>query len=235
MYSVPAETAALPGRKINSLEDLLHYAEGALDGPGLARIIARWPPRPHEQKYLDTRRWLEKLWYAAAGLGLQNSRPLRILDLGTGAGHFPFVCRALGHEVVALDRGDSPFFKAMAGWVGFEPVDHMIRPFRKLPDFGGRFDLVTAFRIGFNVKPDRTTYDLPEWTFFLDHIEDDILRPGGALCLKFNVSPNRTGRKADDPELRALFAAHGARDMPGRFVTFDPLRRGTERPEVAAA
>jgi len=170
-------------------------------------------------------------------LGLAQSPPLRILDIGTGAGHFPFICRALGHEVVGLDRGDSAFFKASARWMGVEPIDHIIRPFAKLPSLGGRFDLVTAFRIGFNLRPDRTAYDLPEWTFFLDNIADDILKPDGTLCLKFNVSPNRVGRKLDDPELRTLFAERGAAfsGMSSRYVTFNPLRRSAERLRVAAA
>lgn len=239
MYRVLAKTAApAPARtSIASLPDLLAHARAVLDQEAFARILAESPPTPHERKNLDTEQFLTKLWQAAEMLGLIGAAPQRILDIGTGAGHFPFICRALGHDVVALDRGESAFFKAATRWMGVEPVDHVVRPFRKMPSFGKRFDLVTAFRIGFNVKPDRTTYDLPEWQFFLDHIADDLLRPGGRLCLKFNLSPNRGGRKADDPELRALFAERGAAfsGSAGRTVIFDPLLPAGEEREIAAA
>src|SRR4249920_2891537 len=64
-------------------------------------VQARWP---HDApKFLDLDRWLEVNLARAEKLGLNEPRNLKVLDLGSGAGQFLFVCNSLGHEVIGVD------------------------------------------------------------------------------------------------------------------------------------
>src|ERR1700729_3803791 len=51
-------------------------------------------------KYIDPVTWFESKLSIARWLALDRQAPLRILDLGTGPGHFPVVARFYGHAVV---------------------------------------------------------------------------------------------------------------------------------------
>ena len=212
-------------RRKHTFKGLRLYANDVLDQSELLRMEEATAPRGAEGKYLKTELYLNKLWKPVVLLGLADApRPLRILDIGTGGGHFPFICNFPGHEAFGLDRGDSPFFKAMTKWMDVKTIDHAVRPFKRMPRFAHRFDLVTAFRIGFNVRPDGSLFELPDWTFLLDDLRDEALSHGGRLCLKFNLPRSRVGPQFEDPELAALFAARGERSYPnGRYLIFDPL------------
>jgi SAM-dependent methyltransferase len=210
-------------RAIRRLDEFLRYADETLDQIKLAELQQTSPPQTVEIKYVRTEEWLRKLWKPAVLLGLIDSEPKRILDIGTGPGHFPFICKYLGHDVIGLDRS-SAFFTAMQQWMGVDTIISAVQPLLPLPKFDERFDIVTAFRIGFNVLPNRQSFGVPEWDYFLSDVRDNVLKDGGRLCLKFNVSANRE-RQFDDPEIAGLFARRGAtfRD-PGRFFDFNPLR-----------
>src|SRR4051812_17945261 len=68
-------------------------------------------PRPHGySKYLDIRPWMADKLMMVLYLGLDRSKPLKILDIGTGTGYFPYICRYFGHEVVSLDLDVVPMY-----------------------------------------------------------------------------------------------------------------------------
>lgn len=214
-----------------SWESLIARARSELDWS--------WPDRhkkalPEEQAryltYLDTETWLKRHWKGAVRLDLHRLPPQRILDLGTGSGHFSYVCRCLGHEVVGLERpgaGLEPFHE----WLGLNVVYHAIEARKSLPRFEARFDTVTSWRVPFNKKRqtgDQGVYELfglGEWAFLFDDIRDNVLRPGGRLALKMNALPNHVGLHYGDPELMAFFRARGALpETKEMHVIFDPLR-----------
>jgi len=60
----------------------------------------------HKRHYLDLRQMLGKDVYDLLLLGLTASRPLAILDIGTGPASFAYVGRQFGHRVVATERED---------------------------------------------------------------------------------------------------------------------------------
>lgn len=199
-------------------------AERELDWSALERLDAAHP-KGSERKYLDARKWLARKLDAALLLGLEQGPPLDILDLGTGPGHFPFVAQHFGHRVIALDLPGIPLYDALCGWLGVEKHDVCVEARRPLPDFGRRFDLVTAFMLGFNTKADGTLFDLSDWAWFLDDVRDRQLKPGGRLLLKMIRQVEREGPKYGDPALMELFAARGARFLDKeRYAIFEPLR-----------
>ncbi len=223
----PAPDAAAPAPRERAFLD---HAASLLTADRMAALAERHGGAGSETKYLEPERWLREKWKLAGKLGLHEGPrfgtgpALRILDLGTGAGHFPFVCRYLGHDCVALDQPGIPLYDDFCALFGLDRVDHAIRPRQPLPALGARFDLVTAFMLGFNTRPDGKLFDLDDWSFFLDDVRDHQLVPGGRLCLKLIRQAKREGLKYGDPALMELFAARGGRFAEKhRMVRFEPL------------
>jgi len=81
-----------------------------------------------------------------------------------------------------------------------------------LPDFGRKFDLVTAHRICFQrigKVRDRVEWSPADWEFFINDIRSRFLEPNGRLLLDFNPRPD--GSSFFTPELRKFFLSQGAR------------------------
>ncbi|MBV8186457.1 MAG: class I SAM-dependent methyltransferase [Alphaproteobacteria bacterium] len=141
-------------------------------------------------KYLDVAYFtLQKLKLAHA-LGLDRGPPRRVLDIGTGAGHFPFVLRHFGHEVVAIDIAD-PVYEGVAACLGVRRTLVRIEPEVPLPELGGRFDLVVAYATTFNVKrtgrgEPRRYWSLAEWQFLFDDLCGNQLRRPGRMFVQLN-------------------------------------------------
>jgi hypothetical protein len=167
-----------------------------VDGVRLAAVRAAFAERMQRAdaasryKYLDVAYFtLQKLKLAHA-LGLDRSPPWRVLDIGTGAGHFPFVLRHFGHEVVALDIAN-PVYEGIAACLGVKRTLVRVEPGVPLPDLGGRFDLVVAYDTTFNVKrtargEPRRYWSLAEWQFLFDDLCGNQLRRPGRLFVQLN-------------------------------------------------
>ena len=60
-------------------------------------------PAPGYSKYLDIHNSMRVSLQYALRLGLTQVKNLRILDIGTGCGYFPYICRYFGHTAFSLD------------------------------------------------------------------------------------------------------------------------------------
>ncbi len=176
-------------------------------------------------KYLDAPKWLTLNIRYAKELGLVDRPPRDVLDLGCGGGFFLVVCRHLGARVLGFDLDKDQVLNEMIRLFKLRRVAGRIRAFVKLPDFGRRFDLVTAFMICFNFPPKGSYWGVREWDFFLHdaagHLTDD-----GRLLLSLNKQPD--GKEYDDT-LRAFFQARGG-VVKGKQILFTAadLRRTGE-------
>ena len=185
-------------------------------------------PRPHGySKYLDIRRWMTIALWQCARLGLHNSRPLQILDIGTGTGYFPYVCTFYGHKVVGLDLDVIPMYNEISAFLKVDRRAWRVEKGRTLPDLGMRFDLVTAFMIKFNDHPSPNQWGAGEWAFLLDDLRTNQCANDARVVLSFNS--NRDGRYFDD-ESRTLFSSIGG-DIYGRHVDIRGL--STQAPVAA--
>jgi hypothetical protein len=166
--------------------------------------------RPTMRKYLDVDKWFPVMWGHAREVGLVEGPPLRILDIGTGPGYFPYICRSLGHDCIGLDRPGFPFYERIRDLVETTVVYHRIEPFEPLPPFPQKFDLVTAFRCPFNtVWAERRLFTIEEWAFFVDDLRGNALSRGGSFFMKMNAKYDFDGPKLGDPALMALFSSRG--------------------------
>lgn len=157
------------------------------------------PSDPQVAKYLDAGHWLAVAERRLRDLSLPPAS--RILDIGTGCGYFPFVARAHGHEVTAIDRvGRDPFYCDVTALLGIDVIERDVLPLTPL-GIAGEFDAITAYMITFNghrVKP----WGVAEWRFFLDDMP-----PARVIHLELNREPDGT---IYPPGVRELFLSRGA-------------------------
>ena len=161
---------------------------------------ADWP------KYLDLDRWIGVNVRRIRQLELDLARPKQILDLGCGAGYFLYIAQLLGHSGVGLDMDRLPMFREVTRLLSVRRVVQRIQPFRPLPNFGKKFDLITAFMICFNNHKMPGLWGVPEWEFFLNDLAKH-LKSRGRIWLELNQEYDGTFYT---PELQKFFQKRGA-------------------------
>ncbi len=170
-------------------------------------------------KYADAERWLKRNIPRIRQLQLDRSGPKEILDLGCGAGFFLFIAKELGHSGSGLDVGDYPVCNELVDLFGVERKVWRIQPFEPLPDFGRKFDLITAFSTAFHRSADKSVaWGTSEWIFFLDDLFERQLKPGGQIFFDINSGKDK---RFFPPAVRELFARRGA-EIDGEFVCWKP-------------
>jgi cyclopropane fatty-acyl-phospholipid synthase-like methyltransferase len=97
-----------------------------------------------------------------------------VLDIGTGPGHFPLICKILGHHPLGLDM-ETEFYADCCKLFGIDRRTAQIRRQEPMPDFGRRFDLVTGIwitfdYIGYRQSGDRWYWNNSDWQFFFEDL-----------------------------------------------------------------
>lgn len=163
-------------------------------------------------KYLDAHHWLMNAVRRATTLNLHKSKPLKILDIGCGAGWFLMVARHLGHTVTGLDLADNLMYNDLIKLMNIDRSDHRILPYEPMPESLQSFDLITAYMIFFNWSGREEGWDEKEWTYFLDDC-CSRLNPGG--CIRLELNP---GRQSDRYRYLPDETADILRKYPGASV-----------------
>lgn len=210
-------------RRLEIMADLVALM-AAIDGPRLALLhqkhadAIRSADPASGYKYLNVALYTLQKLLLAHELGLEKGRSRRVLDIGTGGGHFPFVCQFFGHRVVGIDI-DNPLYNGIATCLGVQRTIVRVEPQTPLPDLGGKFDLITACDVTFNDKDDRggrrVYWTTAEWQFFLNDLVANHLQYPGTLYLKLNKEWQSGVFGADsfsfNREVLAMAARNGAR------------------------
>jgi SAM-dependent methyltransferase len=203
-----------------------------IDRAELERLREHYPYRPDARRinaYEDAAYWIGINVERAQDLWLDRTPPLRILDLGCGAGYFLYVCRFFGHEGIGLDTDEEPLFRGTTALLNVRRAIARIHPQVPLPYLGEKFDLVTAHRVCFHriardVNGTWKEWTPADWEFCINDIRTRFLRPNGRLLLDFN--PRRDGKSFFTPALRACFLSQGARIFRSKaLLAADPGQR----------
>ena len=183
---------------------------------------ADWP------KYLDLDRWIGVNIRRIRQLELDVARPKRILDLGCGAGYFLYIAQLLGHSGVGLDMDRLSMFREITRLLGVRRIVQQIQALRRLPNFGQKFDVITAFMICFNNHKMPGLWGVPEWEFFLNDLTKH-LTPRGQVWLELNQEYDGTFYT---PELKEFFEKRGAKIDEHKIIFDSGIRApvSTSRP-----
>ena len=201
-----------------------------LDRAQFEKLREQYPYRPGSpriNRFEDVVYWIEINIERAQDLWLDRAPPIRIVDLGCGAGYFLYICKFFGHEVLGLDTDNEPLFRATTALLDVPRVIGRIERQTPLPDLGGKFDLVTAHRICFHrighVR-DGVEWSAADWEFFINDIRTRFLNEDGRLLLDFNPRPD--GSSFFTPRLREFFLSQGARIFRSKaLLGVDPNQR----------
>jgi hypothetical protein len=191
-----------------------------LDGLNLSALdaICRDAVKVTRQKlkFADLDKEMTRAWKTVKGLGLDQSPPLDVLDLGLGAGYFLYVCQRLGHRVVGLDRPGLPVWPQICNWLGVKPIiEQLIEPYKPLPTWEGAS---TSSRL---LPVEHRLWTIAEWSFSFDDLRDHILSPD-VLKLRREIR----GLKLATREATLFEELCHARGLTGSgsMCVFHPLR-----------
>ena len=101
-----------------------------IDRERMNRLREQYPHRPGSAKvnrFENADYWIPINVERAQDLWLDRTPPLRILDLGCGAGYFLYVCRFFGHETLGLDTDEDPLFRGTTEFLNVRRVISRIR------------------------------------------------------------------------------------------------------------
>lgn len=151
-------------------------------------------PRVGHLKYIEPVIWTADKLATSLQLGLDERAPLRILDIGTGPGHWQLAARHFGHSVTATELpdlidGDSHrgrFYRAMCKLHGVEPLPLKVQPKTRISGVGNGYDLVTVFMAIFNGDDEGNGWDEATWRFFLSDLAENIVAPAGGLHMRLS-------------------------------------------------
>lgn len=165
-------------------------------------------PYPGYSKYLNIKPWmLDNVWRAYI-LGLNKTTPKNILDIGTGNGYFPYLCKRYGHQVRTIDIEFDPIFNALIELLEIPRREYAVKSYEPIPPFDIKFDLVTGFHTYFNGHRTQHVWTSKEWNFFLKDLKENLCNPGAEAY--FIINKEHHVEDYFTKELESYFLSCGA-------------------------
>ena len=138
------------------------------------------------EKYLNYKYWLldNLLRFYKLQLHKEKSK-IKILDLGTGFGYFPFICNYFGHHADAIDLDNNNLYNIIITKLNINRYPLKIEKY-KILDVEEKYDLITAFMICFNNHKKDDLWGIHEWEFLINNLSNKNLNINGKLYFSFN-------------------------------------------------
>lgn len=141
--------------------------------------------------------------YIAAGLNTPEFANSKILDIGTGAGFFPFICNSHGHSAEGLDIDWAPVFNETVKVLNIKRHLFRIEKFEPFINTGTKYDLISAHRTVFNCHKTSKLWGADEWVYFMEDLFANSLTENGRVYIAFNTEEGHS--KLGKAELVKLF------------------------------
>jgi SAM-dependent methyltransferase len=165
-------------------------------------------PGQSYQKYLNVDYWVFETLLRCYVLGIDKSKKkMKILDIGTGNGYFPFICNYLGHYTESIDIGAIELYDLSIAALEVKRYKETIVAFKQL-DINNKYDLITAFMICFNGHNSDSLWHIEEWKFFINSLGKNNLIDSGKIFLSLNQETN--GNETINKSLFKYFGDNGA-------------------------
>tara|TARA_B100000900_G_scaffold164155_1_gene139419 strand:+ start:18710 stop:19378 length:669 start_codon:yes stop_codon:yes gene_type:complete len=149
-----------------------------------------------ENRYLKdaVRKYIQEKLSVAHYLNLHELKKQKLIDIGTGAGWFPYICKMYGHECIGTDflgrKEYDPVYKFLDIDVREELI-HANTPFG-LED---KVDYIVSLRAFFPNRP--KIWTMPQWKYFFKDIIKNINNNGG---MYLGCNKGRRGQYAKMPQ-----------------------------------
>lgn len=160
------------------------------------------------EKYLDIDYWIFETLLRCYTLGLPKSdKKLKILDIGTGNGYFPYMCQYFGHDAESIDVGIIELYDLVIAALGVKRYVGKVMAFQNL-DVIGKYDLITAFMVCFNGHKSDELWHIKEWKYFINSLHENNLLNEGKIYLSLNLEDN--SEEPISKSLLSFFSNNGA-------------------------
>lgn len=120
-----------------------------------------------------------------------------VLDLGSGCGYFPFICKLFDNYAEGTDIESSKLYYDIINILKIKIFYFKINKYEKMPKFTKKYDIITAQRICFNCHGTDNLWGPEEWIFFLKDVFENLLNDGGKIILNLNKE-NKINKKYND-------------------------------------
>lgn len=165
--------------------------ENVIDQIGGLDLITSIGKASNNKYLINAQETISEQLNSAHILELQKSLPLNILEIGTGAGFFPYISQMYGHNVQSCD-GRHPDSRYEQGYelLNINPKHYLVYKNVSVNNlFEQKFDLVVSFRstVGTSTwlfPPHQDIVDVwgvSEWKFFLKDCSKNLLKTNNSI------------------------------------------------------
>lgn len=134
------------------------------------KINNRYLKKDALEKYIQ-----EKL-SVAHYLNLHKTKGKKLLDIGTGAGWFPYICKLYGHTCIGTDILGRTDYDPAYKFLDILVIEELIYPHQPI-QVQDKFDYIVSLRSFFPNRP--SVWELNDWKYFFNDIEKNIKDNGG--------------------------------------------------------
>jgi len=197
-------------------------------------ISERHSPGAEGQKYITTKAkgytrpsWVREKGICYHNAGLDKTPNMKVLDIGTGTGFFPFMCNLNGHIAEGLDIPSVPIYNEITKLLNIKTHHFYIKKFEPLIDTGTKYDLITAHRTSFNGHQSTDLWGVDEWMYFLEDLFINKLTENGKVYIGFNNDggPYRLGKESLGRLFNNMFMYRSHTKLPTVIIpSFNKLK-----------
>ena len=175
-------------RKLNVQDVIETLGKDAITSLG-EKIDNRYLKEGGLEKYIQ-----EKL-SVAHYLNLDTASKKVLLDIGTGAGWFPYICKLYGHDCIGTDILGRKEYDAVYKFLNIDIVGNLVYSQTPL-NLQRKFDYIVSLRSFFPNRP--KVWELEDWKYFFKDIQKYVNNNGG-VYLGCNSGKRGKYKNTDQP------------------------------------